>query len=146
MSANTTPIFPLTPKIGFGKVINADTSYEAPTTSGVLVFTAGVNGSRIDQIRARALGTNAATVLRIFINDGLGPGVSNFALVYEKSLTASTASASAETGTDIDLLVEKSPGEKHCPIEVLPPGYKIYASVGTTVASGYMVSVHGGDF
>ena len=38
-------------------------------------FTAGVNGARVDEIQAIHLGTNVATALRIFINNGSDPTV-----------------------------------------------------------------------
>jgi len=139
--ANTQPIFPVTPKVSGGKVITADTSYETPTTNPVTVFTAGSNGSRIDAIRVRALGTNIATVLRLFIYDGS----SNYYLAYEEALASSTADADGETGADMDLLRDTG-YEAMPPIPYLPANYTIVATVGTTVASGWMVTVFGGDY
>ena len=75
MAANTIPIFPLTPKVSWGKVITADATaaknHDGTSATAILLFTAGVNGARIDEIRAVALGTNIATALRIFINNGI---------------------------------------------------------------------------
>jgi hypothetical protein len=141
MAANTQPIFPITQNIDGGKVITADTSYETPTTNPVTVFTAGENGSRIDAIKVRALGTNIDTVLRLFIYDN----VSVYYLAYEIQLAASTAAADNITGTDVDLL--RDTGYEAMPvIPYLPAGYKIIATVGTTVATGWMVTVFGGDY
>lgn len=140
MAANTQPIFPITPKISGGKVITADTSYETPTTAPVTVFTAGTDGSRIDAIKVRALGTNIDTVLRLFIYTG-----STYFLVYEIQLAASTAAADNITGADYDLL--RDTGYEAMPvIPYLTGGYTIVATVGTTVASGWMVTVFGGDY
>ena len=146
--ANTQPIFPDVPNVSWGKVLTEDTSYETPTTEGVEVFEAGLNGSRIDQIKVRALGTNDATVLRLFVNDGAGTAAANFALIHEVLLPATTAAADDVTGDDFDINLVKDGGVTRSvpPIPYLPAGYKIYAAVGTTVASGYMVTVHGGDY
>lgn len=140
MAANTQPIFPLTPNVDGGKVITADTAYETPSTNPVTVFTAGSDGSRVDAIKVRALGTNIDTVLRLFIYTG-----STYYLMYEIQLSASTASADNITGTDIDLL--RDTGYEAMPvIPYLPATYTIVATVGTTVASGWMVTVFGGDY
>lgn len=146
MAANTSPIFPDSVNIGFAKLTTADTSYTVPTTGGEIVFTAGIDGARVDQIKVRALGTNVATVLRLFINDGGGLLAANFALVHEQALSASTASNSSETGLDYDINLTGDPAVKIPPIPHLDGGYKIYAAIGTAAAAGWMVSVIGGDY
>lgn len=140
MAANTQPIFPITPKVGGGKVITADTSYENPVTYPVTLFTAGENGSRIDQIKARALGDNVATVLRLFVYDG-----ASYMLAHEAGLPSSVADEDGETGSDIDILRDTG-YEAIPPVPYLPAGYSLVATVGTTVASGWMVTVFGGAY
>ena len=140
MAANTQPIFPNTPKVSGGKVITADTSYENPVTNPVTLYTAGANGARIDQIKARALGDNIATVLRLYVYDG-----ASYMLAHEAGLPASTASADGETGSDIDILRDTG-YEAVPPVPYLPAGYSLVGTVGTTVASGWMVTVFGGDY
>jgi len=140
MAANTQPIFPISPKVSGAKVITADLSYENPVTNPVILFTAGENGSRIDQIKARALGDNAATVLRLFVHDG-----ASYMLAHEAGLPASAAAADGETGTDIDILRDTG-YEAVPPVPYLPAGYSLVATVGTTVASGWMVTVFGGAY
>ena len=140
MAANTQPIFPVSPNVSGGKVITADTSYETPTTNPVTVFTAGTNGSRIDEIKVRALGDNVATVLRLFVYTG-----SAYHLVHETTLASSSAAANAVTGTDYDILRDTG-YEAMPPIPYLDAGWTIIATVGTTVASGWMVTVFGGDY
>ncbi len=140
MAANTQPVFPKTPKVSGGKVAVADTSYETPVTHPVTLFTAGENGARIDQIKARALGENIATVLRLFVHDG-----SSYMLIHEVGLPVSTAAADAETGSDIDILRDTG-YEAVPPIPYLPAGYSLVGTVGTTVASGWMVTVFGGEY
>ena len=144
MPANTTPIFPLTPKCSWGKVLTANTAKDG-TGTVVTVFTAGANGSRIDQIKVRALGTNVATVIRFFINNGSDPTTAtNNTLIHEKTIAATTLSETSELA-DTDVLIAK--GDSYVvPIPYLPAGCKINVTIGTTVAAGLQVTVHGGDY
>lgn len=134
--------------IGKVTLLTADTSLTVPTTAGAVLFTAGLNGSKLDAIKVRALGTNLASVLRIFVNDGLGVLATNFTLVDEVALPASTASAIASAQTaDIKLFAlnyDNAGGGELPPY--LAPGQKLYVSLGTTVASGHAVTAFGGDF
>ena len=135
MPANTTPIFPLTPKISWGVIATANTAYDG-TGTVVSVFTAGANGSRIDYLKARAKGTNVATVLRVFVNNGADPTVAtNNALFMERTIPATTISAVAET-QDVVVPLDLS----------LPVGYKINITIGTTVAAGLVITAIGGDY
>jgi hypothetical protein len=146
MPANTSPIFTLTPHVSWGTVddnaaatagpmltANANmngTSYVTP------VFTAGANGSYLQRLIARPMGTNIATVLRIFLNNGLTnatPG--NNALIGEVTLPATTANAAAALQS-IEFAL-------NFPI---PAGYVINCTLGTAVAAGYMVTMVGGDY
>jgi len=94
------------------------------------------------------LGTNVATVLRVFINDGLGILASNFALVDEISLPASTASVTAPTqSVDVKLypINYDNAGSGELP-PYLKAGQKLYVSLGTTIVAGVTVTAFGGDY
>ncbi|ACL77321.1 hypothetical protein [Ruminiclostridium cellulolyticum] len=147
MPANTIPIYPITPHVSSITLLTADTNFKTPATNGKVLVTAGTNGTRIDAVKVRALGTNVATVLRIFWNDGLGVEEANFSLVYEVELTATTVQTSKITGVDTVLLPINYANDGN---GVLPPalnaGQKLYVSLGTTVASGYAVTFMGGDY
>jgi hypothetical protein len=135
MAANTDPIFTKTPKIAWGTITTANTAKDG-TGTVVTIFTAGADGARVDRIVARALGTNVATVLRVFINNGSDSTVAaNNTLVAEKTLPSTTLSEVAELAN-----------QEVAGTWVLPAGYKINITIGTTVAAGYAVSAHGGDF
>lgn len=141
----TTPQFPATPKVSWGTVITANTAKDG-TGTVVTVFTAGANGARIDQIKVRAKGTNIATVLRFFVNNGSTNATpANNVLVHETTLAATTLSEVAALA-DIDVLIPKDEGRVAVPIPFLPAGHKINVTLGTTVAAGYDVTVFGGDF
>lgn len=147
MAANLDPIYPITQNIGKATLLTADTSFTAPTTAGAILITGGTNGTRIDGIKVRALGTNVATVLRIFFCDGLGTAATNFALVHEIALAATTSATSAITGVDTLLLPINYDNAGNGAIPpYLKSGQKIYVSLGTTVASGFAISCYGGDY
>lgn len=144
MAANTTPIFPLTPNVGMNKVTTADATaaknHDGSSSGAVLLFTAGVNGARVDEIQAMPLGTNVATALRIFINNGSDPTTATNNVLY-KDVTAPANTISEEAGlTPISILSGANSAL------VLPAGYKLYATVGTTIAAGLAITVIGGDY
>lgn len=146
MPANTSPIFPLVPTVSWvsgtgatagtpGLTANTTTDLTAGTIYGPLE-TAGTNGARVDAIKVRALGTNVATVIRIWINNGSTTGTAaNNTLFMERTLSSTTVSQTAEQA---DVLI---------PMNVsLPAGYRVYATFGTAVAAGFHLTVLGGDY
>ena len=147
MAQNTSPIFPLVPVNTWvsGAAANANTpGVTANTTkdgsSGTIygpIFTAdATDGSRVDFIKVRALGTNVATVIRIWLNNGSATTTAaNNTLYLERTLSATTVSETAEQ-PDIILPLNIS----------LPAGYKIYATFGTAVAAGFHLTAVGGDY
>lgn len=144
MAQNKEPIFPKVPKIGMGKVLTANTAKDG-TGAVVEVFDGGVEGARIDQIKVRALGGNVATVLRFFVNNGLTNATpANNSLVHEVTIATTTVSEVAAL-VDNDITITKG-GDVVPPIQALPPGYKLYVTVGTTIAAGLQVTVSGGAY
>jgi hypothetical protein len=143
MAANNTPIFPVTPICSWGTVTTANTAKDG-TGTVVTVFTAGANGARIDQIKVRALGSNVATVMRFFVNNGsANSSAANNSLVHETTIAATTLSETSQL-LDNDILIQK--GAIVPPIPFLPAGYKINVTIGTTVAAGLHITVWGGDY
>lgn len=147
MAQNTSPIFPFVPEVTWvsGAAANAATpGVTANTTkdgsSGTLygpIFTAdATDGSRLDFIKVRALGTNVATVVRLWVNNGSATTTAaNNALYLERTLSATTVSETAEQ-PDIILPLNVS----------LSLGYRIYATFGTAVAAGFHLTGVGGDY
>ena len=140
MAANTIPIYSKAGQISWGPALlqTANTAMDG-TGTVVILFTAGANGGRVERIRFKAAGTNVATVVRIFINNGsTNATAANNILYAEKTIAATTASAAAA------LLTNEMPDTTDTtafPI-VLPPGYTIIATIGTTVAAGlYLMAV-----
>lgn len=135
MPANTSPIFPVVPNVGWGKLLTANTAKDG-TGTVVTVFTAGANGARVDEIRVRALGTNVATALRVFQNNGsTNATATNNTLIAGSTIAAATISEVAEFGETI-ISINKS----------IPAGHVINITIGTTVAAGLQVTCYGGDY
>jgi hypothetical protein len=145
MSANTSPIFPLTPVVTWVSGVAANSATPGVTanttkdlTSGTShnIYTAGSNGSRVDFVRIRALGTNVATVVRIWINNGSTTSTAaNNTLFTDLTIAATTNSEAAQLAeTTINLN------------QSIPAGYKLYATFGTAVAAGFHITTVGGDY
>lgn len=121
-----------------GPLKTANTAMDGTGTM-ITIFTAdATNGGRVDRVVFRAVGTNVATVARIFVNNGSTSSTANTALISEVTLPATTASAVAALA---DVTVSTTP----FPL-VLPPGYKLMVTLGTTVAAGYKITAIGGRY
>jgi hypothetical protein len=133
---NTKPIYSSVPIINWGTVATANTAKDG-TGTVVTVFTADAsNGGRIEKLKIRAAGTNVATVLRVFINNGSSNATpANNTLYTEATIAATTLSeVAALADTEIALAL------------ALPAGYKINITIGTTVAAGLAVTGVGGKY
>lgn len=138
MSANQAPIFPLTPNAGLPNVVLTTASTTKDGTSGATqVFLAGANGSRLKFLELHAIGTNVASLVRVFLNNGSAIGTAgNNQLIGELALPASTLSESALTGPPMILPFNRE----------IPAGFKVYICVATAVAAGWAASLWGEDF
>lgn len=151
MPANTTPIFPKTPVVQSGTILTADTSYTGTGTAGqkAVVFsavgTATGFGARIDQIKVKALGSNVATVMRFFVNNGSSnTTASNNFLIFETTLAITTSS---NTTALLDNNITITVGSETRPvIPYIPAGYNVFVTLGTAVAAGFQVTIHGGEY
>lgn len=128
----------LTPTANMATVaLTAVADYTGVSGNYKLVFTADENnGGFVQRLRFKAIGTNTASVARIFINNGGVQTVAvNNAFYGEQSLPATTAINTAGT-IDIDY-----------PMNIaLNPGFRIYVGLGTTVAAGWSVMPIGGRY
>lgn len=147
MAQNTSPIFPLVPEVLWvsgtaatagtpGLTANTTTDLTAGTIYGPIFTADATDGSRLDFIKVRSLGTNLATVIRIWINNGAATTTAaNNTLYLERTFLATTVSQTAEL-PDIILPLNIS----------LPAGYRVYATFGTAVAAGFHLTAVGGDY
>lgn len=136
MAAGTSPIFLATPRNSFATVsLTANTAYDGTGTVST-IFTAGADGSKVEDVYAVPQGTQVATVLRFFVNNGSTNATpANNSLVYELTLNAQSSTQTAAQ----QIYIWRAN-------LVLPPGYKINCCVGTTVASTTQVTAFGGDY
>jgi hypothetical protein len=154
MPANFTPVFSLTAVTPVGQLLStaatAANAYDGTMTVGTsmaLIYTAGVNGSRVDQVRIKygstaggaPSGTTATTVVRIFINNG----------------AANTTATNNTFFTDVVIpgvtySNTTSLGEFTVPIGIsIPASYRIYALNSTAIGGtncALAVSAQGGDY
>lgn len=142
MSGNTVPVWS---KVGdiqwITGVTAANNLIDITSGTNYLVFTAdATNGGYVRELRIKAspVNSSAATVLRAFLNNGSTTGTkANSALIAEVGIPATTASA-VNAQPDFVLPINMA----------LPPGYKIYITVGTAPGGSaeFTVTAIGGKY
>ena len=160
MAVTATPVFTQTPNVG---ALNAIVStamtntkaFDGTETAGTalaLVFTAGADGARIDQIMCRlastngatASGTSAATVVRFWANNNsVNTTAGNNIFIGEVAIPATTVTALATSALTTYPLTLPLNGLN------IPASYRIYG--GLTVAAGgtniaIALSAFGGNY
>ena len=144
IDANKTPIY----SIGGDNSVDSTTTMAstfttaaadytgATATHNKLVFTAGANGSYVQRLRFKAIGTNVGSVARVYINNGsVNTTAANNTFIGEVSLPATTAVATAAT-SDVDYQINFA----------LTPNFRIYVGLGTTVAAGWVCFAVAGEY
>ncbi len=139
MTINSDPVFAKAPSMGNGGTSQfqiataANTDLAGATGTIYSIFTAGADGAYVDWLNVQSRGTNVATVMRVFINNGSATTTAaNNASLTEQPLVATTASATTSTQ------------KYEIPVRTfLPAGYTIFVTLGTTVAGGWSVSAMG---
>jgi len=139
MPANVQPIYSKIADIQWATAIVQSANTTTDLTSGTIypVFTADTtNGGYVQRIRFRPLGSNAATVARVWINNGSDTTVAaNNTLWDEIAIALTTVSQTAAQAT------------YELPLNFpLPPSYRLYITLGTAVAAGFDVTVIGGKY
>jgi len=160
MAVTATPVFTQTPNVG---ALNAIVStamtntkaFDGTETAGTplaLVFTAGADGARIDQVMCRlastngatASGTSAATVVRFWINNGsANTTAGNNIFLGEVAIPATAVTALGTSALTTYPLTLPLNGLN------IPATYRIYG--GLTVAAGgtniaIALSAFGGNY
>jgi hypothetical protein len=137
MAINTAPIFSKKGDIQWNvSALSAANIAKDGTGTVAPVFTAGVDGAFLQRLVARPLGTNVATVLRVFVNNGGSNTVAaNNSLITEMTLPTTTISeVAAQPAYELPLNFP------------LPPNYRILCTLGTAVGAGFEVTVFGGSY
>jgi hypothetical protein len=137
MAINTLPIFSKKGDIQWSAaaMLGANTTKDG-TGTVTPVFTAGADGAFVQKIVARPTGTNVATVLRVFINNGAtNATAADNSLITELTLPATTLSeVAAQPAYEMPLNFP------------MPPNYRLLCTLGTAVAAGFEVTVFGGTY
>jgi len=138
MAANVSPIYSRLADVQWiGAITAANTTKDLTSGTNYLVWTAdATNGGRLEKLKIRPLGTNVATVMRIWINNGSTTGTAaNNTLYQEVTLGATTVSeVAAQTDNDATLNL------------ALPASYRVYVTIGTAVSAGFGVTGVGGKY
>ncbi len=136
MAGNTTPIYS---KVGDIQWVTASAANTAKDGTGTVatVFTAdATNGGRVEKVRFRALGTNIATVARLFINNGATNATATNNTLYDEITLPATTLSEVAALTMQELVIAL----------VLPPGYKLNVTLGTAVSAGYAITAISGKY
>lgn len=137
MTANTTPRFPLTPKVTYGALTAANTAYDG-TGTVLTIGTAGANGSQVYSLNCQPLGTNVATVAAVYINNGSTQATAgNNTHLMDITLAATTASNTTSLASVV---------QTFSPPMILPAGYTILVHLRTAVSAGWQFTVQSDDF
>jgi len=143
MAANNDPIYSRSPNVDWPAVMTAaNTTVDLTAGTIYLVWTAdATNGGFIQTIRIRAIPTiaaTAATVARIWLNNGATTGTAANNILYnEISLPATTASATAATAN------------YEVPMNIaLDAGFRVYITLHTAPggSTGWMATGVGGNY
>lgn len=118
----------------------AAADYTGIGANNALCFTAGADGARLERIKFTAKGTNVATVVRIFLNNGsTNATATNNTFLGEITLPATTISAVAA-------LISPEWVPPGGVALAMPGGFKIYLGLGTAVAAGWVATPVAGQY
>ena len=144
MAANIDPIYSREGDVtnngttGMNAAITAAANdYTGTGANNTLIFTSNsTNGSFVQRIRLKPTGTNGASVMRFFINNGSDNTVAANNVFYgEISLPATTGSAVAAL-VELDYPMNFA----------LPPGFRIYMGLGSLASGGWVACVIAGKY
>ena len=145
MPANTSPIYSIVGAVSCVAANNSGlvvgpTANTALDGSGTLykAFTASANGSYVQKIRFRPVGSPAATVCRVFLSSSTTTSTTATCLFDEITLPAVTLSQTAASSV-FELPLNFA----------LPPNYLLYVTFGTSTGAtgtGYSVVTIAGDY
>lgn len=139
MAANTAPIFTIKPEVMWSANMSIANTGNLSAGTSYMVFSAGSNGSYVQKIRFRHQSNNtnnAATVARVFINNGGVTGTTANNTIWDEITIAANTASQVAASTNYELPLNFA----------LPSGYTIYCTLGTVVVAGIQATVIGGDY
>jgi len=134
--ANTNAIWSKEGNTAWATITTANTATDGTGTVDTIFTADATNGGRIEKVLAETSGTNTASVLRIFINNGSTNSTAENNVLF-RQITLPTTTLTQVAGQN--------------PIVVylnlaLPAGYQINVTIGTTVSAGWAVTAVGGNY
>jgi hypothetical protein len=138
MAANNNPIFSRLGDIQWSSAaVTAANTAKDGTGTVTTIFTAdATEGGYVERIRVVPVGTNVATVARLFINNGSTNATpANNTYFDQISLPATTNTETAALSS-IEFTIRAA----------IPAGYKLNVVLGTAVAAGWAFTVIGGKY
>lgn len=138
MAANTSQIFSRVADIQWTTTgTTANTAKDGTGTVGTVFTADATNGGRVERVVITYLGTNVASMVRFFVNNGSTTATAtNNSLIEEVAMPALTIS---EAGVNTPQVMVRVP-------IVLPPGYRLTVALATACASGFAVTAFGGKY
>lgn len=117
--------------------LGANTAMDGTGTVATVFTADATNGGRVERVNIIHLGTNIASLLRFFVNNGSTTATAaNNSLIEEMAMAANTVS---QTAISVPAALLRVP-------IVLPPGYRLTVAVATAVAAGYQIAAFGGKY
>jgi hypothetical protein len=137
---NSEPIFSRVADVQWiGSITVANNTANIATGTSYLAFTAdATNGGFVKsaKVKIAPATSSAATVVRFWLNNGLTTATAaNSSLIGELGLPATTTTASAP-----------QPDFEYPLNFAMPPGYRLYVTVGTAPTAALTVTVLGGKY
>lgn len=135
---NTAPIFTRVPRSAWATITAANTLKDGTGTTLLVMTADATEGGNLGSIVCEPSGTNVATILRVFLNNGSTPATAaNNTLIGQIGLPATTLS---ETSIATLQAVERVFNRP------IPPGHRIYVCLATAVAAGWQITTVSGDY
>lgn len=143
IGAATSPAFASTPPSNYtpGALTAANTALDGTGTTLLIATAPAVagGGSLVERIRCMHKGSNVATVVRVFLNNGSTPATAgNNTLIAEKTIPANTLTQTAESVPQDIVINQLLKGHATAP-------ERLYVAIGTAVAAGAQFTAIGGD-
>lgn len=135
---NFSPIFTKVGRAGWATLTAANTAKDGTGTTALIMTADATEGGNLSSIVIQPLGTNVATVVRVFLNNGLSPATAaNNSLIAAAGLPSATLSeVNTNTMLPYEIVFNRA----------IPPGYRVYVCIATAVAAGVQVTAFSGDY
>jgi hypothetical protein len=137
MPANTSPIYCVTPLVVImGTLTTANTTKTGAAGTISTQFIVGANGGRLEKIVCQPIGTNIATAMRIFVNNGGSTGTAGNNTYYRDATLPATTLTEVASMPSTEIVLDL----------VLPASYTVFVTIATGIAAGIAFTGVGGSY